>query len=124
MSQPPAQNEPLQPLLDAEAGERLSRRLENAAWGCFFLWMAAIWYSDLSWYWGMVGIGVIFLGEAVVRGFYELKISGVAVTFGILFLAGGIWGLATTRFAILPALFVLFGIAMVWRAIMSWVKRT
>ena len=123
MAQPPSHNEPLQPLLDAEAGEQLSRRLENAAWGLFFLWLAIVWYADLSWYWGMVGIGGIFLGEAAIRGFYELKISGVAVMFGILFLAGGVWGLATTPFALMPALFVLFGIAMVWRAFMSWVRR-
>jgi len=123
MAQPPSQNEPLKPLLDAEAGEQLSRRLENAAWGLFFLWLAIVWYADLSWYWGMVGIGAIFLGEAAIRGFYELKISGVAVMFGILFLTGGVWGLATTPFALMPALFVLFGIAMVWRAFMSWIRR-
>jgi len=121
MNSPPV--EPIQPLLDAEANARLGRRLETAAWGLFFVWLGVIWFAEVGWYWGMIGIGAIFLGEAMIRGVYDLKVSGVAVMFGILFLGGGIWGLAAAPFALLPTLFVLFGLAMVWRAVMSSLRR-
>ncbi|MSO90979.1 MAG: hypothetical protein EXR01_05270 [Acetobacteraceae bacterium] len=71
----------------------------------------------------MLGIGVIFLGEVIIRGARDLKISGMAVMFGIVFLAGGIWGVAASPFALTPALFMLFGVAMAWRAITNEWRR-
>ena len=53
----------------------------------------------------------------MIQGARDLKVSGMAVLFGILFLVGGIWGVASAPFALLPVLFLLFGCAMVWRAI-------
>lgn len=113
----------LHPLLKAEAAGRLRRQINSVAWGLFFVWLGVVWFAALDWYWGMVGVGLIFLGEAVIEGARDLKISGVSVMFGMLFLAGGVWGLSTSPFALLPALFVLFGIAMVWRAAAGILRR-
>lgn len=113
----------LHPLLKAEAASRLRRQINSVAWGLFFVWLGIVWFVRLDWYWGMIGVGVIFLGEAVIEGAKDLKISGVSVMFGMLFLAGGVWGLSTSPIALLPVLFVLFGVAMVWRAAASLLRR-
>lgn len=114
---------PLQPLLDAEAAARMGAQVNTLAWGLFFVWLGVIWFAGVNWNWAMVGIGVIFLAESIFRGARNLKISGVSVMFGIIFLAGGIWGLASSPFALLPAMFVLFGVAMVWRAVAGGFRR-
>ena len=124
MSIPPtAPDQPLKPLLDAQAARHLSRQLESAAWGLFFLWMGIAWFSGIGWYWGMVGVGVIFLGEAIIQFHRNLSVSPMAVLFGLLFFTGGLWGISTAPFALLPVLFVLFGIAMVIRAITSFFRK-
>ncbi len=124
MNVPPTNSDQsLKPLLAAEAAARLSRQLDSASWGLFFVWLGIAWFGNLGWYWGMVGVGVIFLGEAAIRGARDLKISGMSVLFGTLFLVGGIWGLTSQPWALLPTLFVLFGIAMVWRAAASFMRR-
>ncbi|MSP28923.1 MAG: hypothetical protein EXR09_00305 [Acetobacteraceae bacterium] len=121
---PPSSYEPLRPLLDAQAANRLSRQVETATWGLIFVWLGLTWFASLGGYWGMVGLGAIFLGEAIFQGMHDLKISGMAMLFGLLFLAGGLWGVASAPFALLPALFVLFGVALVWRAVMThWRRR-
>lgn len=122
-SAPPPPGESLKPLLDAEAANRLGRQLDNVTWGLLLFWLGIAWFSHIGWYRGMIGIGVIFLGESALRGAKDLKISGGAVLFGTLFLVGGIWGVTSQPFALLPTLFVLFGIAMVWRAAASFLRR-
>jgi hypothetical protein len=125
MSIPPTapEQQHLKPLLDAEASRHLSRQLEGVAWGLFFLWMGVAWFSGIGWYWGMIGVGVIFLSEAIIQGVRNLRISPLAVLFGLLFLTGGIWGVASQPFALLPVLFVLFGVAMVVRATTNLFRR-
>lgn len=120
---PNTQDQPLHPLLAAEESRHLSRQLESAAWGLFFVWMGIAWFSGIGWYWGMIGVGVIFLGEAIIQGARNLRVSGMAVLFGLLFLTGGIWGVASAPFALLPVLFVLFGVAMVARATTNLFRR-
>lgn len=98
---------------------RLDRVVDMATWGLFFAWVGLYWFAALPWNWCLVGIGVIFLGESAFRSQRELKVSGMAVCFGILFLGGGLWGTAQAPQRLVPALFVIFGVAMVVRAISS-----
>lgn len=119
----PQTDHTLHPLLKAEAASRLRRQVNSVAWGLFFVWLGIVWFAGLNWYWGMIGVGAIFLGEAIFEGARDLKISGVSVMFGMLFMAGGVWGLSTSPFALLPVLFVLFGVAMVWRAAAGLMRR-
>lgn len=120
---PTPAGEPLQPLLNAEVANQLSRQVETATWGLIFVWLGLTWFLSFGGYWGMVGVGAIFLGEAIFQGWRDLKISGMAMLFGMLFLAGGLWGVASAPFALLPVLFVLFGVALVWRAVTTYWRR-
>jgi hypothetical protein len=119
----PTPEHALKPLLQAESARTLSRQIDSITWGSIFLWLGIVWFAEVNWHWGMTGIGAIFLVEAIVRWAKDLRVSGMAVLFGLLFLTGGIWGVASTPFALLPVLFVLFGVAMVLRAITSIFRR-
>jgi hypothetical protein len=123
---PPAAPSPeqvLKPLLDAESARTLSRQIDSVAWGTLFVWFGAVWFAEINWHWGIAGAGAIFLVEAIIRWAKDLRVSGMAVLFGLMFLTGGIWGVASTPFALLPVLFLLFGVAMVLRAIASIFRR-
>lgn len=102
---------------------RLDRVVDMATWGLFFVWVGLYWFTELSWNWCLVGIGVIFLTEAAFRSLRQLKVSGMAVFFGMLFLGGGLWGMAQAPQLLVPGLFVIFGVAMVVRAIASAVRQ-
>jgi len=103
-------------LLDAAHKDRV---IDMVAWGLIFLWMGIYWFANIDFTWCMVGIGAILLGESAVRMVANLKPSFMAVLFGVLFLGGGAWHMAQAPWALVPVLFVLFGIAMVARAIAS-----
>ena len=107
--QPPA------PRSAADAA-RLDRQLDMAAWGLCFVWIGTFFLNHFPWSWCMLGIGAIFLGEAAIRSARDLPVSGVSVAFGILFLGGGLWQLYRPPWPLVPVLFVLFGLAMIWRA--------
>jgi len=110
------QRDPAGQLLDAAHKDRV---VDMVAWGLIFLWMGLYWFLSIDFTWCMVGIGAILLGESALRMAINLKPSFMAVLFGVLFLGGGVWHMAQAPWALVPALFVLFGVAMVLRAIAS-----
>lgn len=101
---------------------RLDRNLDMVAWGLIFLWLGIYWFTELGFTWCMVGIGAILLGESALRMMMNLKPSFMAMLLGVLFLGGGFWHMAQAPWALVPVLFVIFGVAMVARAIASAVR--
>ena len=99
--------------------QQQDRAMDLASWGVLFLWLGIAYFAAIDWSWTMVGIGVVFLVEALVRGALSLKVSGMAIFFGIVFLGGGFWHMAQAPWMLIPVLFVVFDVAMVVRAIAS-----
>lgn len=108
--------DPAQQLL---ARQNQDRTMDLASWGVLFVWIGFAYFAAIDWSWTMVGIGVVFLVEALIRGALSLKVSGMAIFFGIVFLGGGFWHMAQAPWMLIPAMFMLFGVAMVVRAITS-----
>lgn len=99
--------------------QQQDRAMDLASWGLLFLWLGVAYFAAIDWSWTMVGIGAIFLVEAAIRAQMNLSVSGMAIFFGIVFLGGGFWHMAQAPWALIPVLLVLFGVAMVVRAIAS-----
>ena len=94
----------------------LSHKLDAIGWGLFFIWMGIAFLLDVGWGWGMVGIAVIILGEALTRKKMDLNVGGFWIVVGLLFLAGGLWELLDVQFPIAPFAIIAIGVAVLWGA--------
>jgi hypothetical protein len=94
----------------------LSHKLDAIGWGLFFIWMGIALLLDVGWGWGMVGIAVIILGEALIRKKMDLNVGGFWVVVGLLFLAGGLWELLEVQHSIAPFAIIAIGVAVLWGA--------
>jgi len=99
-----------------EKTDDLSQRLDAVGWALFLIWMGIAFLADVGWGWGLLGIGVIILGEAAVRGGLNLKIEGFWIVCGALFFLGGLWQLFHVPWPLPPVLLILVGLAVLWGA--------
>ena len=94
----------------------LSHKLDAIGWGLFFIWMGIAVLLDVGWGWGLVGIAVIILGEALIRKRMDLNVGGFWIVAGLLFLAGGLWELLEIQYSIAPFAIIAIGVAVLWGA--------
>lgn len=90
----------------------LDRKLDAAGWGLFFVWVGIALLLDVGWGIGLLGVGILTLGEQAVRRYFGLNIDGFWTVVGVLFLAGGFWEMAEIQFSMVPFLLILAGVAV------------
>lgn len=66
---------------------------------------------------GLLGVGIITLGEQAARRYFRIGLDGFWVVVGVLFLAGGMWELAQIRISMVPFLMILVGLAVLASAV-------
>jgi len=102
-----------------ERRKGLSKRLDAAGWGLFFIWVGVSLLLDLGWGVGLIGVAAITLLEQSARKYYGLKIEKFWVAVGVLFLLGGIWELFQVQVGLVPILLIVAGGAL----LLSLVRR-
>ncbi len=95
----------------------LSKKLEAAAWGLFFIWIGIALLADVGWGVGLLGVGIIILGAQASRRYLALKLEGFWVVVGFLFVVGGIWELFNVQIALVPLLCIVAGVALLASAL-------
>jgi hypothetical protein len=95
----------------------LSQKLDGIGWALLFIWTGLALLLNVSWGWGLVGVGVIILGAAAVRAFMKMTIDGFSVAIGIAFLAGGAWKVFQVSWPFVPILIIACGLAALWGAV-------
>lgn len=103
-----------EPSRSAERHE-LSAKLDSVGWALFFIWVGIVFLVDVGW--GLLGVGVVILGEAVIRRCLVLNIEGFWVVCGLIFLVGGLWELFMVPWPVVPILLILCGLAVLWGAV-------
>jgi hypothetical protein len=105
-----------EPSRTAERHE-LSAKLDSVGWALFFMWVGIAFLADVGWGWGLLGVGIIILGEAAVRRYLALKIEGFWVVCGLMFLVGGLSELFMVPWPLVPILLILCGMVVLWGAV-------
>jgi hypothetical protein len=90
----------------------LSHKLDAVGWGLFFIWIGIAFLADLGFGVGLLGIGIIVLGEQAVRKYLDLKLEGFWVVVGLCFVVGGLWELLAVELPLVPILLIVAGIAI------------
>ena len=91
----------------------LSKKLEAAAWGLFFIWMGIAVFGHVGWGAGLIGAGIITLGAQAARKYFALKLEGFWIAVGFLFVVGGVWKLFNVDLRFMPILCIVVGVALV-----------
>ena len=95
-----------------QAEHELTRRLEVLSWGAFFVWLGYAFLADVGWGVGLIGVGVIILGEQAARALFRLGIEVFWFVVGTLFVLGGAWELLNVEIELVPVLLIALGVTM------------
>jgi len=96
-----------------------AHKLSAAGWGLFFLWIGIALLTNLSWGIGILGVGVLVLGEQVARKCMTLKLEAFWTVVGALFVLGGIWGLFNVRVSLVAIVCIAAGAVLLLSALLS-----
>ena len=94
----------------------MTRKLDAVGWGLFFIWVGIAFLADLGWGVGLVGVGVLGLGEQLARRHYSLNMEAFWVVVSFLFIVGGLWTLLDAQVALVPLLLIVAGLAVLFSA--------
>ncbi len=99
---------------DAEIEKRreLSSRIDTVGWGLLFIWVGIAFLLQVGWPTGLIGVGILFVGEQAIRLFYRAEVEWFWGLVGLAFIAGGIWHLAESDVPFIPVLLILAGVVL------------
>ncbi len=100
----------------SEPNER-GRQVDSVAWAVFFIWVGVAMLAQIPWGWFLIGVAVLILAAEFARWQMGGKIEGFWVACGLVFLAGGLWNVLELPWPLAPILLILFGVAMLGKAV-------
>ena len=89
-----------------------SERIDSVVWGLFFIWVGIAVILDLGWSVGLIGAGVILLGEQLVRTLTGVKTQSFWIIAGILLIASGIWNIYDVSVSLFPVALIVIGLVI------------
>jgi hypothetical protein len=100
--------------------KQLAKKLDAVGWGLFFIWIGIAFLADVGIGVALLGVGIITLGEQMVRRYFSLKLEWFWLVVGLLLLAGGLWELWKLELPLVPLLLIVVG--LVWLISAIWGK--
>ncbi len=97
----------------------VERRLGEASWGAFFVWMGFALIANVGWGIGLAGVGVVALGEQLVRLYLGVRHENFWIAVGFFFLAAGAWELFGITLAFVPMICIVSGILLLGSALID-----
>ena len=93
---------------------------DTMARAIFIIWIGIAMLLAISWGWFLVGLGILILATQLARLQMNIKIEGFWVTWGAVFLIGGLWTvLDLASWPLAPIVFILLGVVLLAKAIIS-----
>lgn len=102
-----------------EDREGLDDKLDLIGWGLFLIWIGIAFWLDVGIAIGLIGVGVITLGEQLTRKLLGLHAEGFWITIGLLMLLGGVWQVFDVNMPLGSGILVLLGVIMVVTALIG-----
>jgi hypothetical protein len=91
---------------------KMAKKLDAAGWALFFIWIGIAFLAKFDTNISLLGVGVIILGIQVVRKYFNLEMEGFWIVIGLLFAAGGIWGLINVQISLGPIVLIITGVVI------------
>ena len=90
----------------------LAGKLSSVGWALFLIWIGIAFLANLGFGVGLLGVGVITLGVQAARRLCGLKLEGLWVVIGLLFVVGGLWEVFELRLPLVPVVLIVAGLAL------------
>ncbi|MGE5804090.1 MAG: hypothetical protein ACM358_17725 [Gemmatimonadota bacterium] len=103
--------------IPAPTASSITRRVDAAGWGLFFIWVGVALLGHLGWGLGLLGVGAITVGVQLVRKYFGLAVEPFWVVVGMLFVIGGAAEFADLQFNLLPVVLIIGGFALLTSAL-------
>ena len=100
-----------------------ARKLDGAALGLLFIWVAIAMVAELGWGVGLLGVGIIILAKETLRLFRGIKIEGFWLVIGILFVVRGIATIMDKELPLVPILLAIAGGSLLSQALLSKTRK-
>ncbi len=97
---------------DIEAQRDLANRIDTVSWALLFIWVGIAFLLKVGWPTGLIGVGILFAGEQIVRLVIKVKVEWFWGLVGLAFIAGGIWHLTESDVPFVPILLILAGVVL------------
>lgn len=95
----------------------LTRKVDAAGWGLFFVWVGVALLAHLGWGLGLLGVGTITIGVQLARKYVGLAAEPFWIVVGLLFVAGGAAEFLNLEFNLLPIVLIVAGVALLVSAL-------
>ncbi len=95
------------------------RKLDSIAWAVFFIWIGIAMLAEIPWGWFLVGVGVVILATQLARRQMSMPVEGFWIVCGAVLLVAGLWNVLTLPWPLAPILLILFGVALLGRAVIG-----
>ena len=103
---------------DPPVRSTLEKKLDEWGWGLFFIWVAIAFLTHVGWGFGLMGVGIITLGEQGARVLFGLKLDGFWTVLGLVFVVSGSWELMfESEFPLIPVGLFMIGVTFIWSAV-------
>ncbi len=98
------------------------RRIDTASWAAFFIWIGLAMFANVPWSWFIIGVGAIVLGAETAAWIGKAEVSGFWVVCGLAFVAGGASEMYELNLHLGPALLIVAGVILMWRAFFGRIR--
>ncbi len=96
----------------------MEKKLDEWGWGLFFVWVAIALFANVGWGLGLMGVGIITLGEQAARVLFGLKVDGFWTVLGLVFVVSGSWELLSeSEFPLIAVGLFMIGVTFIWSAV-------
>lgn len=105
---------------------KLNQRIESIGWALFLIWSGALLiapdglFPEGAW---LIGTGLIIIVSMGIRYLYAIKIDGFWTVLGFLALGYGISESFGLNLPVLPALLIVVGVVIVYKAFVGKLDR-
>ncbi len=101
---------------------QLAQQIDTAAWSVFFIWVGIAMLIAIPWGCFFLGVGLLILATQFVRWQANMKVEGLWVAIGVVWLASGIWTLLNLSWSLGPILLILLGVVLLGKTVIGFFR--
>ena len=90
----------------------LDRKINAISGGLLLIWIGFALLLDIGWGAGLIVVGILIIGEQVVRRYFSVQYENFWVVVGVISILSGVLILFGVEVSLIPILLIAFGIAL------------
>lgn len=93
-----------------------TERLDTLVWGLLLVWIGLALLIALGWGIGLLGVGLILLGQQLAKRYMGSKLDTFWLVVGMVFVVGGTTDLLGFHISLIPVACIVAGVVLLFSA--------